>query len=87
MNGMNLCDIPLGKKSIVVKVISTGSIKRRLLDIGLTPGTIVESVFSNPGGNLTAYMIRGALIAVRDSDSRNILVREIESWSYLKIIL
>ncbi|MBQ7136663.1 MAG: ferrous iron transport protein A [Bacilli bacterium] len=79
MNEMNLCDVPLGKKAIVEKVISSGSIKRRLLDIGLTPGTVVESVFSNPGGNLTAYMIRGALIAIRDNDSKNILIREIES--------
>jgi len=48
-----------------------------LLDIGLTPGTVIEKVMVNPGNNLIAYMIRGALIAIRNEDSSNILVREL----------
>ncbi len=75
MKEERLCDVPLGKKVIVSKVISEGSIKRRLLDIGLSPGTVVYSTLRNPGGNLVAYMIRGALIAIRNDDAKNIMIR------------
>lgn len=71
---MTLKDIKIGQYAIVKKVIAKGSIKRRLLDIGLTPGTKVECVLENPGKNLIAYMIRGALIAIRDEDVKNILI-------------
>jgi len=75
MKELTLYDVPIGSKSIIKKVASNDSIKRRLLDIGLTPGTIVEAAFKNPGGNLIAYRIRGALIAIRDDDAKNILIR------------
>lgn len=76
MKYISLYDAPIGSKVIIKKVLSKGSIRRRLLDIGLTPGTIVQSCFSNPGRNLIAYMIRGALIAIRDDDAKNILIEE-----------
>lgn len=77
MKEVSLYDVPVGKKAIIKKVNTIGSIRRRLLDIGLTPGTVVESTLCNPGGNLIAYMIRGALIAIRDDDAKNILIEGI----------
>lgn len=77
MKEMSLYDAPIGSRVVIKKVLTTGSIKRRLLDIGLTPGTVVESVYCNPGRNLIAYMIRGALIAIRDDDAKTILIEEI----------
>lgn len=77
MKDISLYDVPIGQKAIIKKVLTDGSIKRRLLDIGLTPGTVVESTLSNPGGNLVAYMIRGALIAIRDDDAKKIFIEEI----------
>ncbi len=76
MKEEQLSNIPLGKKVVVTKLLSEGSIRRRLLDIGLSPGTIVYASLKNPGGNLIAYMIRGALIAIRNDDAQNILVKE-----------
>jgi len=77
MKNKSLYDIPLGSRAVVQKVESCGSIRRRLLDIGLTKGTEVECALVNPGGNLIAYVIRGALIAIRDDDAKKILVEEI----------
>jgi len=77
MKDVSLYDAPIGSKVVIKKVLTDGSIKRRLLDIGLTPGTVVESTLSNPGGNLIAYMIRGALIAIRDDDAKKILIEGI----------
>lgn len=39
--------------------------RRRLLDLGLIPGTDVEVIRRSPSGDPTAYRIRGAVIALR----------------------
>mgnify|MGYP001181001857 CR=1 FL=1 len=52
----------------------TASVRRRLLDIGLVEGTEVECVGRSPGGDPAAYLIRGAVIAIRDADAAGILV-------------
>ena len=77
MNEISLKYIKNGQRAIVKKVLTDDSIKRRLLDIGLTPGTIVENTLQNFNGELVAYMIRGALIAIRDDDAAKIIVEEL----------
>jgi DtxR family Mn-dependent transcriptional regulator len=47
-----------------------GPQRRRLLDLGLVPGTLVETELTSPGGDPVAYRIRGALIALRRDQSR-----------------
>jgi len=74
MKKTSLNNTKVGEVSRVYKIINNNSIKRRLLDIGLTPGTRVETVLKSFGGNLFAYMIRGALIAIRCEDAQGILV-------------
>ena len=74
---LSLENTRIGQKVRVKKVISNSSKKRRLLDIGLTPGTIIERVLENISGNLSAYMIRGALIEIRNEDASEIVVEAI----------
>ena len=42
-----------------------GSQRRRLLDLGVVRGTVIESALRSAGGDPVAYRIRGALIALR----------------------
>jgi DtxR family Mn-dependent transcriptional regulator len=42
-----------------------GAERRRLLDLGFVPGTTVEVDMVSPGGDPTAYRLRGAVIALR----------------------
>ena len=42
-----------------------GPERRRLLDLGFVPGTEVFAEISSPGGDPTAYRVRGTLIALR----------------------
>lgn len=53
---------------------STGSMRRRLLDIGLINNTRVECLGRSPGGDPSAFLIRGAVIAIRSEDLKDILV-------------
>ena len=69
-----LNDIQPGEKAVVRELRSDGSIHRRLLDIGLVRGTKVECVGKSPGGDPGAFLIRGAVIAIRSEDCGDILV-------------
>lgn len=46
-----------------------GAERRRLLDLGLLPGTLVQAELTSPGGDPTAYRIRDALIALRSEQA------------------
>ena len=71
---MSLSDIKVGQKALVTKVVANENIKRRLLDIGLIEGTKVECVLKSIFKDPLAYLIRGAVIAIRKEDSKDILV-------------
>lgn len=71
---LNLSDIQPGQSAVVKELLSEGSIRRRLLDIGLIEGTKVECIGKSPGGDPCAYLIRGAVIAIRSEDSSRIVV-------------
>ena len=58
----------------VGKLTIQGSMRRRLQDIGLIEGTKVECVQKSPAGDPVAYLIRGAVIALRAEDSAGVLV-------------
>ncbi len=61
-------------KAWVERLNCSGSMRRRLQDIGLIEGTRVECLFRRVKGGPTAYLIRGAVIALRPGDSDQILV-------------
>ena len=50
--------------------------RRRLLDIGLVENTRVECVGQSPSGDPKAFLIRGAVIALRLSDCAMIPLKE-----------
>lgn len=81
----SLNDMKPGERAVVSQLKSTGSIRRRLLDIGLVENTEVECLGRSPGGDPTAFLIRGAVIAIRSEDCVNILIRrqqrEVMEWA------
>jgi DtxR family Mn-dependent transcriptional regulator len=48
--------------------------RKRLLDLGILPGTEVTPVLASPAGDPTAYRIRGALIALRREQADRIQI-------------
>lgn len=49
-----------------------GAERRRLLDLGFVPGTALEVEMVSPGGDPTAYRVRGSVIALRH-DQANLI--------------
>ncbi len=69
-----LSDILPGQRATVKALLSRDGMRRRLMDIGLVPETKVECVGQSPSGDPRAYLIRGAVIALRREDCDNIAV-------------
>lgn len=69
-----LNQLPLGSIGIVQSLSAQGLTRRRMMDLGLTPGAQVEAVRVSPAGDPRAYKIRGALLAFRKEESSKILV-------------
>ncbi len=72
-----LSGVKVGEQVTVARLGATGSMRRRLLDIGLIEGTRVECLHRSPSGDPAAYAIRGAVIALRDCDSASVSVTPI----------
>lgn len=74
----NTCALSMlaaGQRAEVVSLRVSGAMRRRLLDIGLIEHTEVTCLGHSPLGDPSAYLIRGAVIALRAEDGRDILVR------------
>ena len=72
-----LWDLSVGEKAKVRNIETSDFIKRRMLDMGLINGTYIEVLQKSPAGDPVAYFIRGAVIALRDEDTKKILVEKI----------
>ncbi len=75
-SGIPMADLPVGQAAIVQNILPSchGIERRRLLDLGLVPGTRVHAELRSAAGDPTAYRIRGALIALRNQQAEKILV-------------
>lgn len=65
---------PVGKEVTVITIRFSGIQKRRILDLGIMPNTKITLLQKSPYGNPMAYLIRGAVIAIRNEDAGKIIV-------------
>ena len=72
---MTLDQIGVGLTSIVTNLHSVAAERRRLLDLGILPGTVIETVMRSPLGDPIAYRIRGSVVALRHEQARMIEVQ------------
>ncbi|MDD4643661.1 MAG: FeoA family protein [Bacilli bacterium] len=70
----SLLEMERGK---VKQILIDGPIRRRLMDLGLINGTIVEVLQKSPLGDPIAYLIRGAVIALRQEVSSMIIIEKV----------
>jgi len=68
--------LELGESAVVRRLDDQcrGAARRRLLDLGLTPGARVASQFRAMFGEPVAYRIRGVTVALREDQARSVWV-------------
>lgn len=67
--------LPLGRSCRVIHTQAYGSFQRRMLDLGIAPGTKITALHKSIPGDPIAYCIRGAVIALRRADAKNIFIQ------------
>ena len=78
MNTLN--NLLVGESCLTDKITINGSMHRRFIDIGLVENTLVKCVGESPSGDPKAYLIRGAVIAIRSEDAEKISVKRVNKW-------
>jgi len=73
-----LADLAPGESATVRDLECEGFARRRLLDLGVTPGTRIDCLFAGLAPEPMAYRIRGAVIALRHEQAAEIIVQRIE---------
>jgi ferrous iron transport protein A len=74
VNGFALNKLGVGKSAKVIDIFCADTMKRRLNDFGLLEGTDIRCLQKSPAGDPVAYLIRGAVIALRSDDTNKIIV-------------
>lgn len=72
---MTLDQIGIGLTATVTHLHSIDAERRRLLDLGILPGTVIETVMRSPLGDPMAYRVRGSVVALRHEQARMIEVQ------------
>ncbi len=73
-NAIPLSQLSIGSSCKIGEIGLNGLLRRRIQDLGITPGTTVECLRRGPSGDPTAYVVRGTTIALRKEDAHQINV-------------
>lgn len=73
---LSLRNLQLGESGKVVRISPRlqGAERRRMLDLGILPGTEIKAEMISPSGDPTAYRVRGALIGLRKEQAEMIQI-------------
>ncbi|HEY8562174.1 MAG TPA: FeoA family protein [Pyrinomonadaceae bacterium] len=73
---MTLDKLERGRSATIVQIFSENAERRRLFDLGILPGTRIESVMASPLGDPVAYRVRNSVVALRREQANLIEVEE-----------
>ncbi len=74
---MSLKDLKIGKSARVTKVGGEGALRRRLLDMGITPNTLITLRKKAPMGDPLEIKLRGYILTLRKEDAERIQIVEV----------
>ena len=71
---MNLNELQIGEKGVIVDVAGSDNVAARLLEMGLLPGETIEVIGRAPMGDPTEYSVVGYRISLRKVESARVQV-------------
>ena len=75
MSEITLNNIKAGSSAIVIGIALTGPLKRRLIDMGITPGVKIKIKKLAQLGDPIEIGLRGYELSIRRSEAKNIFVK------------
>lgn len=76
MKDRTINDLSIGEASVVVSINCDGAMKRRLIDMGITPGVKVSLHKVAPLGDPLELKLRGYMLSIRRSEAKKIVVKK-----------
>lgn len=70
----DLGGLPLGQIGVITRLKAAGLTRRRLLDLGFVPGSLVEAIRHGPSGDPIAFGIKGTVVALRREEAEQIMM-------------
>jgi ferrous iron transport protein A len=74
-NTLTLMHLPIESLGLVLSISPQAPSYDRMLELGLVKGTRVKVMRSSPLGDPKAYLIRGAVVALRKEDTELVAVK------------
>jgi len=76
---MSLRDLKIGMSGRVISVGGEKILRHRLLEMGLTPHTLVTVKKAAPLGDPIELLVRGYVLTLRLADAEKIMVEEVSA--------
>ena len=74
---MTLKELKVGRSGRVLKVGGEKILRRRLLDMGITPRTVIMVKKAAPMGDPIELLLRGYVLTLRLEDADKIVIEEV----------
>ena len=74
MKCSELSALPVGAVAVVFGFLPGREVSGRLSELGFTPGSVIKCLFEAPSGSPRAYLVKNAVIALRDTDASAVLL-------------
>ncbi|MDR3179098.1 MAG: ferrous iron transport protein A [Oscillospiraceae bacterium] len=65
------------ESGVVLSVGSSGALRRRIIDMGVTPGAIITMKKVAPFGDPIEINVRGYSLSIRKAEAREIIIEEL----------
>ncbi len=69
---MTLDQLPQGQDATIAAVHGDGPFRRRLMELGVLPGTTIRRTGQAPMGDPLTYLVRGAVLGLRRTEASRI---------------
>ena len=71
-----LSNVPPGQSGVVIKLGKPGKLRRKIIDMGITPGTKITVLSVAPLGDPMKIEVRGYELSIRKSECQEIIIDE-----------
>lgn len=73
-----LSSLDIGQSATIDHIKPESTLKTRLFDLGFVGGTKISCLRKSIFGDPCAYLVRDTVIAIRNADAQNVILKEEE---------
>lgn len=70
-----LKELHIGESGVIVRMKTSGALRQRFMDMGITKGTVAKIIKIAPLGDPIELEVRGYNLSIRKDDAQNILMK------------